>query len=144
MAEEPITVIHGDMRCDNFLFGARPEDEPLIAVDWQGSLRGRAAQDLGYFLSGSLTVADRSANAHALIAAWHEELTSSGIGNYTLDDAWLDYRRGSLLVWTHAVVIAGTLDHTNERGHQWVHEMLVRCVAAFDELDLIGLLAELE
>ncbi len=47
-----------------------------------------------------------------------------------------------LFTWTHATVIAGTLDHTNERGHQWVAEVLRRNVAAIDDLDLIGLIDE--
>lgn len=41
-------------------------------------------------------------------------------------------------------MIAGTLDLANERGHQWVSEMLARCVVAFDDLDLIGLIEEIE
>jgi len=47
-------------------------------------------------------------------------------------------------VWTHAVVIAGTLDHTNERGRRWITEMLARNVAAFVDLDLIALIDEIE
>jgi hypothetical protein len=140
MATPPLTVIHGDFRMDNLFFGVEPDHAPLVAVDWQGALRGRAAQDLGYFLSGSLPVEIRRAHERELIEQWHGELCAAGVTGYTLDDAWLDYRRGVLFVWTHAVVISGTLDHANERGRQWVAEMLTRSVAAFDDLRLVELL----
>ena len=45
-----------------------------------------------------------------------------------------------LSVWIIAVVIAGTLDATNERGKRWITEMLARSVAAVDDLDLVTLL----
>lgn len=144
MAEPPITVIHGDFRMDNLFFAAEDGHAALIAVDWQGSLRGRAAQDLGYFMSGSLPVELRQAHERELIDLWHDELCASGVTDYSADDAWLDYRRGTLFVWTHAVVISGTLDHTNERGKQWITEMLRRSVAAFEDLRLVELIEGLE
>jgi aminoglycoside phosphotransferase (APT) family kinase protein len=144
MAEGPLTVLHGDVRMDNLFFGTSADQEPLIAVDWQGSLRGRAAQDLGYFMSGSLPVETRRKHERELLSVWHDELCAAGVTGYTADDAWQDYRRGTLFVWTHAVVISGTLDLANERGKAWVREMLVRSVAAFDDLKLIELLEEIE
>ena len=144
MAEAPITVIHGDVRMDNLFFGTDSSQESMIAVDWQGALRGRAGQDLGYFMAGSLPIETRRAHERELIALWHDELTGAGVTGYSAEDAWRDYRRGTLFVWTHAVVISGTLDHTNERGRRWVTEMLARNVAAFDDLDLIDLIEEIE
>lgn len=144
MAEAPITVIHGDVRMDNLFFGSDPGHEQMIAVDWQGALRGRAAQDLGYFMAGSLPIETRRTHERDLIGLWHAELTGAGVSGYSADDAWRDYRRGTLFVWTHAVVISGTLDHTNERGRRWVTEMLARNVAAFDDLNLTALIEEIE
>ena len=140
MATEPTTVIHGDFRMDNLFFRATADQEPLIAVDWQGSLRGRASQDVGYFLSGSLPIELRRAHERELIASWHAILVAEGVTGYSLDDAWEDYRRGVLYVWIIAVVIAGTLDASNERGRAWISEMLARSVAAIDDLDLVSLL----
>jgi Ecdysteroid kinase-like family len=140
MATPPLTVLHGDVRMDNLFFGDAAGQEPLIAVDWQGALRGRAAQDLGYFMSGNVPVAVRRTHERDLIALWHSELCASGVTGYTAEDAWRDYRNGMLFTWTHAVVIAGTLDHANERGRAYVTEMLRRATAAFDDLDLASLL----
>jgi hypothetical protein len=143
MATPPLTVIQGDFRMDNLFFGAHDAHEPLIAVDWQGCLRGRATQDVGYFMSGSLPIELRRAHERELIGLWHAELVANGVTGYSVEDAWEDYRRGVLYVWVIAVVIAGTLDRTNERGTQWMSEMLARSVAAIDDLGLVELLDEM-
>ena len=60
------------------------------------------------------------------------------------EQAWEDYRRAILYVWTIVVVIAGTLDPSNERGREWMTHMVDRAVAAIDDLDLLALLPEFE
>lgn len=144
MATPPLTVVHGDFRMDNLFFAGRPGQHGLIALDWQGALRGRATQDIAYFLSGSIPTDMRRAHERELIALWHEKLVAEGVTGYSLDDAWDDYRRATLYVWIIAVVIAGTLDSSNERGKAWMSAMLARSVAAIDDLGLLDLLAEYE
>jgi hypothetical protein len=73
MASAPLTVVHGDFRMDNLFFGNGGDQEPLIALDWQGCLRGRAAQDIGYFMSGSIPIELPRARAQ-LIGLWHHTL----------------------------------------------------------------------
>ncbi len=143
MATPPLTVVHGDFRMDNLFFGSAPGQEPLIAIDWQGSLRGRASQDIAYFLSGSLPIELRRQHERALINQWHTGLVASGVTGFSEADAWEDYRKAVLYVWVIAVVIAGTLDPTNERGRQWISVMLQRSIAAIDDLDLVTLMDEM-
>jgi hypothetical protein len=143
MSTPPLTVIHGDFRMDNLFYGAGGDQEPLVAVDWQGSLRGRATQDLAYFMTGSVQTDIRRAHERELVARWHDRLVAEGVTGFSFDDAWEDYRRGIAYVWVIAVVIAGTLDRTNERAHQWMSAMIERSVAAMDELGIIDLISEL-
>ena len=63
--------------------------------------------------------------------------------DYSISEAWEDYRRGVAFVWAIAVIIAGTLDRSNERGTQWMTAMLERSVAAWDDLDIADVVAEL-
>jgi len=144
MAKRPITVVHGDFRLDNLFFGRSEGQEPLIAIDWQGALRGRPAQDLGYFMGGNLPIEVRRAHERELIERWHGELVANGVTGYTLDDAWYEYRLGVLYVWNLAVIISGTLDMSNDRARRWISEMLRRSVAAMEDLDLLDLLSEIE
>ena len=63
---------------------------------------------------------------------------------YTAEQAWEDYRRAVLYLWTYVVVTAGMLDPHNDRGRRWMTEMARRSAAAFDDLGLIELLEEFE
>ncbi len=113
-------------------------------MDWQGVLREKAVADLAYFLSGSVPIEQRRVHERDLIAKWHETLVHGGVSDYSGEQAWEDYRRAILYVWTIVVVIAGTLDPSNERGREWMTHMVERAVAAIDDLDLLALLPEFE
>ena len=144
MTSAPLTVAHGDFRMDNLFFGTAPGDAPVAALDWQGVLREKAVADLAYFLSGSLPIEERRAHERDLIAKWHETLVHGGVAGYSAEQAWEDYRRAILYVWTIVVVIAGTLDPSNERGRAWMTHMVDRAVTAIDDLDVFALLPEFE
>jgi hypothetical protein len=66
------------------------------------------------------------------------------VREYSSDVAWEDYRRSILYVWTLVVVVAGTLDSSNERARAWITQLLERSVAAIEDLGLVDLLPEFE
>ncbi len=73
MSTHPLTVIHGDVRMDNLFYGDGDDQEPMVAVDWQGALRGRATQDLAYFMTGSVPTEYppcARARTHRTMARW--------------------------------------------------------------------------
>lgn len=136
----PITVVHGDFRMDNLFFGREPGQDPVRIVDWQGTLRSKGVQDVAYLLSHSVLLEDRRAHERELVGLWHQSLVNHGVTGYSADQAWEDYRKAVLYLWTYVVVIAGTLDATNERGVAWMSQMVARAVAAIDDLDLLPML----
>ncbi len=136
----PRTLIHGDFRMDNLFFGTAPDHAPVACCDWQASLRGKGIHDVAYLLSGSVPTGDRRAEERALIGRWHQGLIRSGVSDYGLDEAWEDYRRAVLYLWTYAVVIGGGLDPDNPRGHEWLRHMVQRCGAAIEDLNCLDLL----
>ena len=48
------TLIHGDFRLDNILFGVEPGHHPIMLVDWQGIIVSKGVHDLAYLLSQNL------------------------------------------------------------------------------------------
>jgi hypothetical protein len=144
MTTPPLTLVHGDFRLDNLCFGTQPGHVPVAAFDWQGCLRAKAVFDLAFFMSGSVPIEDRRTHERDLLARWHETLCHAGVRDYSLDVAWEDYRRSILYVWTLVVVIAGTLDSSNERARAWITQLLERSVAAIEDHGLVDLLAEFE
>lgn len=144
MTSPPLTVAHGDFRLDNLFFGTAPGHVPVAALDWQGCLRAKPVQDLAYFLSGSVPIELRRAHERDLLATWHDTLCERGVQGYTLEQTWEDYRRALLYMWDPVVVIAGTLDPSNERGHAWMSHMVERTATAIGDLDVLDLLPEFE
>ncbi len=140
----PRTVVHGDYRMDNLFFGNTEGQAPVAICDWQGILRGKAAHDVAYFLSQSMPTDERRVHERDLVALWHAGLVDGGVTGYGPEQAWEDYRRSVLYLWTYVAVIGGVLDPSNERGRRWMVEMVRRSAAALEDLDLIPLLAEFE
>lgn len=138
--QAPRTLIHGDFRMDNMLFGQQPEHAPLLVVDFQGPLKGNGIHDLAYLLSHSAPPEIRRANEQDLIRRYVDGLAAEGVEDYGFDKAWQHYRIGVLYAWTVAVVIAGTMDPANERGYAWMSKMVERNGIAINDLDCLELL----
>ena len=84
------TLTHGDPRVDNILFidGQEPGAVEAVLIDWQLTGWRNPMHDLGYFLSGSMTVEDRRSHERALL-----EMYSDIIGpDYSFEEITIDYR----------------------------------------------------
>jgi Phosphotransferase enzyme family len=134
------SLIHGDYRLDNLLFG--PDDSSVSVVDWQTLGVGLAARDLAYFTATSLEPEVRSAIEEDLVAEYHDALLGHGVSGYDRETCWTDYRFGALqapLISALGFAFAvGT-----ERGDDMILAMLRRGCQAVRELDTLGLVAEL-
>ena len=140
----PRTIVQGDFRMDNLFFGQSPDQAPIAICDWQAPLRCKGAHDLAYFLSQSLPIDVRREHERELVALWQAGLVEGGVTGYSAEQAWEDYRRAVLVLWTYVTVIAGVLDPSNERGKAWIVEMVRRASATILDLDIIDLLPEFE
>ena len=140
----PRTIVHGDFRMDNLFFGRGPDHAPIAICDWQAPLRCKGAHDLANFLSQSLAVDVRRRHERELVGLWHAGLVEAGVAGYSAEQAWEDYRRAVLVLWTYVTVIAGVLDPANERGKAWILEMIRRASATILDLEILDLLAEFE
>ena len=138
--QHPKTLIHGDFRMDNMLFGQAPEHDSLMVVDFQGPLKGNGIHDVGYLLSHSAKTEVRREHERNLIERYSSGLIDAGVKDYSFEKAWNDYRIGILYSWTVAVVIAGTMDPANDRGFAWMSKMVERNGTAINDLDCLSLL----
>lgn len=139
-AEAPPTLCHGDFRADNMFFGsavAPAGDAAVALVDWQLVSRGPAVQDLAMFLTQSVTVETRRRHERDLVGAWHDRLAvvaGTAASGYPLALAWDHYRRMSLFTTLVPVVLGGSMDLGNERGHALTVGMTVRSFTAVADL----------
>jgi hypothetical protein len=128
------TLVHGDFRADNLLFGpARP-----VVLDWQTCSYGAGLSDLSYFLASSLQVTDRQRHEDELVRAYHAALAGRGV-QLTWNDCWQDYRRyafGGLVM----DIIAAMFVRQTERGDEMFAAMADRHARHAIDLDALALL----
>jgi Phosphotransferase enzyme family len=131
----PATIVHGDFRADNLLFGpARP-----VVLDWQTCSFGAAASDLSYFLGSSLPVPDRQRHEEALVRHYHDALTGRGI-DLSWPDCWSGYRKyafGGLVM----DVVAAMFVQQTARGDEMFTAMANRHARHALDLDALALLS---
>lgn len=132
--DEPRTIVHGDFRADNLLFGAaRP-----VVLDWQTAGFGAATADLSYFLASSLPVAARRQYEEALVQRYHATLTRRG-AELSWHDCWTGYRRhafGGIIM----DIIAAMMVQQTERGDAMFAAMARRHARHALDLDSLSLL----
>ena len=119
------TLVHGDVRLDNVMFGA-DDQHPVVLIDWQAVMVSNPMQDVAYLLSQNLTIEDRRAHEDELVRYYFEQLRSLGVVGYTLDECWDDYDVGVLYLLSYPLIIGGAFDPANERGKQLAEEILRR------------------
>ena len=135
----PHTLVHGDYRLDNMLFGTGEGGPPLAVVDWQTVGLGGALADVSYFLGASLLEDDRHANEQALLREYHERLLAGGVRDYPFEDCFLDYRRNTFGGVVMSVVASMIVEQTR-RGDEMFVAMASRHTAHALELGSEALL----
>jgi hypothetical protein len=133
------TLVHGDFRPDNFLFGVTPSAPPMAVVDWQTYAPGLGVTDVAYLLGGSFDGATRAGLEREVVEDYRRRLEACGI-EYPASRCWRDYRWASL----HGVMIAVTaivVAARTERGDEvltLMAERHARHALELGALDLVG------
>jgi hypothetical protein len=131
---QPSTIVHGDFRADNLLFGG---PRPAV-LDWQTCSYGAAAGDLAYFLASSLPVGQRQRHEEALVREYHDALTARGVP-LGWDDCWNGYRRHAFGGIVMDIVAAMVVQQT-PRGDEMFAAMASRHARHAIDLDALALL----
>jgi len=87
-----LTVAHGDAHTWNFLF-PRSGHGPAFLIDWQLWHLDLGARDLAFFMALHWYPSRRQELERPLLEYYHRALVARGLGTYTFDELWLDYRR---------------------------------------------------
>jgi aminoglycoside/choline kinase family phosphotransferase len=111
---EPNTVVHGDYRLDNLLFGTAEGGPPVGVVDWQTVYHGPGVADLAYFLGAGLLTDERRAHEVELVRLYGDGMAALGV-SLDPDELWEQYRRftmGGVIM----AVIASMIVQQTDRG----------------------------
>lgn len=139
---ERFGLVHGDYRLDNLMFplvGA-PDEDDVVALDWQTLSLGLPVRDLAYFTGTGLSIDDRRAHEESLVTAYHDALVGHGVTGYDRDLCWDDYRFSMIqgpLVSTFGCAYGARTD----RGDRMFAAMVARACAAIRDLGTLELAA---
>ena len=121
---EPVTLVHGDFRPDNFLFGVAPDAPPIMVVDWQTLALGVGTTDIAYLLGAAIGADRRREIEHDMIDRYLVELAARGV-DHPRDRCLEEYALGSL----HGIFVAmaaTTMAEQTDRGDALFTLMLNR------------------
>lgn len=134
----PRTLVHGDYRLDNLLIDAATGT--ITVVDWQTTALGSAPYDVAYFIGAGLGLDDRRAHEERLVRDYHERLVGAGVRDYSWNDCWEAYRRGTFTGLFMAVGASMIVERT-ERGDEMFLTMAERHAHQVLDLDAVTALA---
>lgn len=138
-SETPLTLVHGDYRLDNMMFGTEAGGYPLAVVDWQTLTLGAGPGDVAYFLGAGLLPEERRKHEEALLRDYHEQLRGAGVTDYAWDACFHEYRRSTFAGVVMAVVASMIVEQT-ERGDDMFVAMASRHSAHAIDLEAEALL----
>jgi hypothetical protein len=131
------TVVHGDFRPDNFLFGQVADAPPLAVVDWQTVQDGLGVTDVAYLLGGALDPDLRRDVEQEMVDDYRHQLNAAGVV-YSAADCWRDYQWSTL----HGVLIgvaASMMAEQTERGDEMLTLMVNRHARHAIDLEALAL-----
>jgi hypothetical protein len=132
------SLVHGDYRLDNLLFGTGPGAPPVTVVDWQTVTVGPGPSDVAYLLGSGLIPELREQQEERLVRRYVERLAEHGV-SVEFDDIWRRYVLGSFSGYLMAVTASQIVEQT-ERGDAMFVAMAVRHAAQVRHLGLLDLL----
>ena len=141
MDSGPITLVHGDFRMDNVLFGQKPGQDPIVILDWQGPLKAKGIVDVAVLLGQNSLIETRRAHERDLLRRYVNQLRSLGV-SYSFESAWEDYLDALLYQWCYCATITGSLDGSNPKSMAWMSQCVARQSAATVDHHLYDRLAQ--
>jgi hypothetical protein len=136
---KPWTVVHGDYRLDNLLFGGPDGAVPIAVVDWQTCAHGPALSDVAYFIGAGLAAPERREHEADLVRRYHEGLGLAGVTGYSWERCWSAYRHGAFAGLVMAIAASMLVERT-ARGDEMFLAMAHRHARHALDLDAPALL----
>lgn len=134
----PHTLLHGDYRAGNLLFGPSGL-APITVLDWQSAGIGPGTSDAAYLIGGSLPEASRREHEAELLRVYLDGLAAARVA---ADDAEqrAAYRAGTL-AGLHMTVVSAMLVDSSAAGEELFVIMAERHAAHADDLEATAALA---
>ncbi len=137
----PCTLLHGDYRVDNLLFGGDGVVPGVTVLDWQNLGLGTGATDAAYLIGGSLPIETRRRREAELVQVYVDALAAQGVavGEREFRAAY----RANALAGLHMTVVSAMLVDDGPGNDELFVTMAERHAAHADDVNALDEFAEL-
>jgi hypothetical protein len=135
----PRTLVHGDFRLENMLFGTRQGKPVCWVIDWEDIQFWSGLFDVAWFLGGCLPM-EESHKEEGLVRYYYQVLTGAGVTGYSWAQCYRDYRCAMASAFVQGVLMAASLDPGVATGRTLARAVGERFVAACRRLRLFELM----
>ncbi len=122
----PKTVTHYAYGADNLLMAEQNGSLSIVPLDWDLTVRSMGALDVAKLVGGSINAELREGRADKLVNTWWMELVREGVHHYSFDDAWRDFRLGTLFNLQIPVIKLESYVGNEERVYNLIRLMMER------------------
>ena len=129
------TLIHGDYRIDNMLFGEKDGEPICWVVDWEDVYFGSGMIDVSWFLGGCLPV-EEVHHEKDLLRFYHQELLSNGVENYSWVQCYVDYCSAMYSSFVQGVLSARLDTNPSDQEREFARTISERFISAAVRLRL--------
>jgi hypothetical protein len=134
------TLVHGDVRLDNVMWGQGVDQHPVMLIDWQNVMVSNPLQDLAYLMGQSVDVDVRRRHENEVVEYYHAKLVENGVTGFSLEQCWECYDLAMLFLFAYPLIIGGFCDMDNPRGVLLAAAVLRRSSTAVSDRQLLRLL----
>jgi hypothetical protein len=131
----PRTLVHGDFRLENMLFGSRHGKPVCWVIDWEDIQFWSGMFDVAWFLGGCLRV-EESDREEQLARYYYQVLTSAGVAGYSWAQCYHDYRCAMFSAFVQGILMAAALDPDDATARALARAIGERFVVACRRLRL--------
>jgi aminoglycoside phosphotransferase (APT) family kinase protein len=130
-----VTLIHGDPHTGNVMLPHDTAHHRAMLIDWGLWDINSAAIDLAFLMALHWSSQRRVVLEKRLLEHYHDRLVADGVGDYSWDDLWLDYREAVIVM---TLIPIGQFRRQSPAGRVWFG--VQDSMAAFEDLHCAELL----
>jgi Ecdysteroid kinase-like family len=124
-----VTFIHGTAHTGNVMMPYDTARHRVMLMGWGLGDIDSAAIDLAFLMVLNWSPQRRAVLAKGLLAHYHDRLVADGVGNYSWDDLWFDYREAVIVM---TLIPIGQFRRRSPAGRVWFG--VQDSMAAFEDL----------
>jgi hypothetical protein len=131
------SLVHGDVRLDNVMFGLGPDQHPVMLIDWQNIMVSNPLQDVAYLMTQSVDIEVRRQHETELVEYYHSILVEQGVAGYSIEQCWNDYDLAILFLFAYPLIIGGFCNMDSPRAIKLAEAVLSRSSTAISDRNLL-------